>query len=180
MAQSSSAYNFSLFEPLDYGSAAPQLEPDYEPEELPAKPRTKKKKSAQSVTRDERKATVISLAQTAKALAVILFVFALICVAMYLNARLDETAREINSIESQLKTAQSEYIRLSSALEGMVAIDRVENYAENNLGMVKLENYKITYFAPDDTNQVVISGGKSYSDSDAGSKLSALKEYLFN
>ena len=47
----------------------------------------------------------------------------------------------------------------------MVSIDKVEDYAERQLGMVKLENYKITYFESDEGNHVVVSGGKSYRNS---------------
>jgi hypothetical protein len=81
---------------------------------------------------------------------------------MYLNCTLDATANSITKIENEINMARSENIRLSSALEGMVSIDKVEDYAENQLGMVKLENYKITYFNSDEGNHVVVSGGKHY------------------
>lgn len=181
MAQSAYAFDFSLFEPTDYGTAAPQLEPAYEPEELPVSRPVKKKKkqSSKAVSNADRKATYASFFASLKVIGAVFFVFSMICVAMYLNARLDETANAITAVESEMKIVESEHIRLASSLEGMVSIDKVEDFAENNLGMVKLENYKITYFDSDNTNQVVISGGKSYEDSGIGSKFKKLAEYIF-
>lgn len=161
MAQSSAAYDFSLFDWYDNGTSAPKLDPQYEPQE-PVRTPKKKKKSSQSVSKSERKATQASFVRSIKVFACVFCIFSVICFAMYLNVTLDETASQINSVESDIEIAKSENIRLNSALEGMVSIDKVEDYAENNLGMVKLENYKITYFESDEGNHVVLSGGRSY------------------
>lgn len=180
MAQNSAAYDFSLFEPYDYGTAAPQLEPDYEPDEpkrAPKKNNNKKKQYGASSA--ARKATRASSISSLKVIACVFFVFSFVCLAIYLNVTLDETATEIASVEKSIDIAKSENVRLLSALEGMVSIDKIEDYAENNLGMVKLENYKITYFESDEGNHVVVSGGKSYSESQAGTKLKNLTEYIF-
>lgn len=165
MAQSSAAYNISLFDWYDDGTAAPKLDPKYDPQEpsrLPKKKQTTRKKSSQSTSRSAKKATQASFISSMKVLACVFCVFSIICAAMYLNVRLDETASKINSVESEIEIAKSENIRLNSALEGMVSIDKIEDYAENTLGMVRLENYKITYFEADAGNHVVLSGGKSY------------------
>ena len=178
MAQNQYAYsnNFSLFGSYDYGTSAPKLDPVYEPEK---KQKTeKKKKQSQTVSKKAVKATQASFVMSVKILAVIAVIFSFFSVAMFLNGTLDKTATEISKTESEIKIARSENIRLESALEGMVAIDKVEDYAENNLGMVKLENYKITYFESDEGNHVVVSGGKSYSDKQPGSKITGLAEYI--
>lgn len=164
MAQSSAAYDISLFD-WDYGTSAPELEPQFVPEKPVRRPEKKKnsqKKTSQSVSKSAKKATLESLLKSVKILACVFCIFSVICFAMYLNVKLDETASQINSIESDIEIAKSENVRLNSTLEGMVSIDKVEDYAENNLGMVKLENYKITYFESDEGNHVVISGGKKY------------------
>lgn len=181
MAQSAYAFDFSLFEPYDDGTAAPQLEPVYEPEEIPVRQpvKKKKKKSAKAVSNADRRATYASFFSSIKVIAAVFCIFSVVCVAMYLNAKLDETANAIADVEAEMKIVESEHIRLTSCLEGMVSIDKIEDYAENNLGMVKLENYKITYFDSGNTNQVVISGGKSYEDSGVGSKFKKLTEYIF-
>lgn len=181
MAQNQFAYNnFSLFDSYDYGTSAPKLDPVYSPESTPEKKRSnaKKKKQTQTVSKKAVKETQASFFMSVKILAVLVVVFSFFSVAMFLNGKLDETATDISKIESEIKIARSENIRLESALEGMVAIDKVEDYAENNLGMVKLENYKITYFESDEGNHVVVSGGKSYSDKQPGSKITGLSEYI--
>ncbi len=170
MTQNQNAYKFSLFDSYDYGTSAPKLEPVYAPETVPYEknaPAPKKKKKAQVVVSDEVVAeTKASTFFAVKLVFAIAFVFSLFAVAMYFNGKIDETATKIANIEADIKIAQSEYIRLSSILEGMVSIDKVEDYAVNKLGMVKLENYKITYFESDEDNHVVISGGKTYEDSE--------------
>lgn len=166
MAQNQTAYKFSLFDSYDYGTSAPRLEPVYEPEVIPQrKSAPVKKKQIKHVSKAAVKATRASLVSSIRIVAILSCIFAVFSIAMYLNGMLDETATKITRLESDIKIAQSENVRLSSALEGMVSIDKVEDYAEENLGMVKLENYKITYFDSDNGNHVVVSGGKHYRDS---------------
>lgn len=183
MAQNPYGYNFSLFDPDYDGSSAPQLEPDYGNEVVPfrspSQPKKKKQKSA-GVSALERRAVYASIKAGLKVIAALIFVFSLTAAAMYLNARLDETANSIRRIESEIKIADSENVRLNANLKSLVSIDKVDQFAVSKLGMVKLENYKITYLPQDENSQIVISGGKSYEDNDAGSKLSKLKEYLFD
>lgn len=176
MAQT--AYNFSMFDSYDYGTSAPQLEPLYEPEKKPERKKNTNKKKAQSVSAAQRKATKVSYVKSAKILLGIFSVVSVLSIVLFLNVQLDETATRINAVRSEIEIAKSEKIRLESALEGMVSIDKVEDYAEQNLGMVKLEDYRITYFESGEDNHVVISGGKSYNDNSVFSKLGNLKEYF--
>ncbi len=163
MAQNQAAYKYTLFDSLDYGTSAPKLEPVYEPE-VRKKKKSSAKKQTKTVSKAQVRATRASLVSSLKIVFVLICIFAVFSMAMYLNGTLDETASDITKLENEIRIAQSENVRLSSALEGMVSIDKVEDYAEHNLGMVKLENYKITYFESDEGNHVVVSGGKSYRD----------------
>lgn len=174
------AYDFSLFENY-YGTAAPELIPEYQPDEPVHQPKKENnKKHSHGVSNAELKATYVSFFKSIRVIACVAFVFAVVCVAMYLNVTLDETAKNIASVENNIQIAQSENVRLESALDGLVSIDKVKDYAENNLGMVKLENYKITYFESQEDNHVVVSGGKSYDSGSLSSKLQELKEYISN
>ena len=164
MAQNQAAYKFSLFDSYDYGTSAPKLEPVYEPE-VKQKKKAPVKKQSKAASKAQVKATRASLVSSVKIVLVLVFIFSAFSMAMYLNGTLDETASQITRLESDINIARSENIRLSSALEGMVSIDKVEDYAERQLGMVKLDNYKITYFESDEGNHVVVSGGKSYRNS---------------
>lgn len=177
MAQSQNAYQFSLFESYDYGTSAPKLDPIYEPEVQPQ--RKKKKVQSNKVSVAQKKATYASFVKSAKVISIVFVVFSLISIAMFLNVKMDETATKINAIQSEISIAKSENIRLESALEGMVSIDKIKDYAEQNLGMVKLEDFRITYFNSGEDNHVVVSGGKSYNNNSLLGKIEQLREYIF-
>lgn len=185
MAQDLYGYDFSLFGPAEAGTSAPNLDPEHEGEVVPFRSPKKntpkknaKKKKTSSVTRAEKVATFQSFLRTSVVLAVVVFVCGLISTVIYLNARLDTTAKEISKVESEIEIAKSDNIRLNSYIQGLVSAEKLEQYAINNLGMIKMEDYRATYLPPDEDSQVVISGGKSYED-DSGSKLKKLLEYLF-
>ena len=178
MAQSQYVSNFSLFGSYDYGTSAPAFEPSYEPEVKPEQKKNKKKQTTPKVSASQRKASKASHIASAKILLFIFSVAAVFSIVLFLNVQLDETAMAINSVQNEIDIAKSEKIRLEAALEGMVSIDKVENYAENTLGMVKLEDYRIKYFESGEENHVVISGGKSYDDNTLLSKFEKIKEYF--
>ncbi len=179
MAQNrNNIYKFSMFDSLDYGTSAPQLEPVYEPEVIPEKKQPVKKKKVSSVTKAQKNAARASYISGAKILLSVFSVAFVLGIVLFLNVKMDETATRINAVQSEINIAKSENVRLESALEGMVSIDKVEDYAEQTLGMVKLENYRITYFDSGESNHVVISGGKSYNENSLASKFETLKEYF--
>ena len=182
MAQNqNNMYKFSMFDSLDYGTSAPQLEPVYEPETAPKKKQTVKtaKKKKASVSRNaQKKAALASYISGAKILLSVFSIAFVLGIVLFLNVKMDETATKINAVQSEINIAKSENVRLESTLEGMVSIDKVEDYAEQTLGMVKLENYKITYFESGESNHVVISGGKSYNENSLASKFQNIKEYF--
>ncbi len=181
MASAQSAYDFSLFEPYDYGSSAPALKPDKEPSELVKFPsKVPVKQNGKKITASQKRAAYASSFSALKVIACVFCIFSAICAAMYLNVKLDETANMILETESGIKIAKSENVRLNSILEGMVSVDKVDAYAENNLGMVKLENYKIKYFESQEGNHVVVSGGRSYAGEPIKEKLHNLTEYIFD
>lgn len=163
MAQA--AYDFSLFEKYDYGTAAPELTPVYKPEEpveLPVRKNRENTKTSSKSSKILKSSTVASLLRSLSIVSVVVFVLGFMFYAMHLNSSLDKKAKMINSIETEIEIAKNEQIRLNSELNGVVSFDKLKDYAENTLGMVKLESYKITYFETETENKVVLSGGKSY------------------
>ncbi|MBQ8209952.1 MAG: hypothetical protein IJZ35_05160 [Clostridia bacterium] len=158
------AYDFSLFDVYDYGTAAPARKPEYQPEEPISFPFEEKKQSTAKNTYSNKanNSAVASALRIAGVLAVVVFVFSFIFAAMSLNSTLDKKVKMIASIEKEISVAQSENVRLNSELEGMISFDKLKDYAENTLGMVLLEDYKITFFESNEENEVVLSGGKSY------------------
>ena len=54
-----------------------------------------------------------------------------------------ELDREISNIEADIRDAQAENVRLNAAREAKTNIAKIEDYAENVLGMVPVEDYQI-------------------------------------
>lgn len=188
MAQNQYVYNFSLFDSLDYGTSAPKFEPEFEPYTEP----TPKKKSNQTKKANSHKSKSTVVRQTAmqKAhakqtrlriygiIAVSIIFVGLFACMLGLNGSLDENATKINAVQSRIDEAKSEQIRLEAELDGLVSVDKLDYYAVNVLGMVKLEDYKITYINSEEDNHVVISGGKSYNSGTVATKFMQIKEYF--
>lgn len=184
MAQNQYAYNFSLFDSLDYGTSAPQIIPDDEPIKEPSRKKaqsktvkTAKKKNVKA-SASQKKASKRSTLHSFVIMAVVALVVTLFAGILSLDSALDEKVTKINMVQSQINEAKSEQIRLESQLDALVSVDKLDYYAVNVLGMVKLEDYKITYVNNNEDNHVVISGGKSYEDNTLAVKFLKIKEYF--
>ena len=55
----------------------------------------------------------------------------------------------------------SETVRLQMQLNSIVSIDKVKDYAENTLGMVKIESSQVEYIDLSGENKVILSGNKT-------------------
>lgn len=78
-------------------------------------------------------------------------VFALVMLVVlgsliYSSVVLTNLKADLAKANSQLKTSQSENIALQMKFNSMMSMDKIEEYAQSNLGMVKRENYQIRYF----------------------------------
>ncbi|MEA4911147.1 MAG: hypothetical protein VB092_00845 [Oscillospiraceae bacterium] len=80
-----------------------------------------------------------------KCIASVLAVFLLMCATVYSRMMLTETTARINSSTQTLKTLQSENAYLSYQLESTVSLKNAEEYAINELGLVKLGSGQIEY-----------------------------------
>ncbi len=179
------AYDFSLFEPRDYGTSAPKYNPNPKqpqrkkaPDRKNPQPRRKQqppqtsqqlflvelisimKKNKPSKTAVAQ--TRVSAFKALKTIAIALVLFSMISSLIYCRVAIDNIGREITTVDSRISEAKSEQVRLQTQLDSMISLDKVEDYAVNVLGMVKLENYKITYFSVCGDDQVVFSGNKEY------------------
>lgn len=190
MAQNNN-YSFNLFDTIDYGgTSAPKFEPEYEPYKAPSRKKANVKKSAPKKAKSTEKKTVkMTKAQTEQAAfnrvvlavgaAVAVIFFSLFACVLGLNGQIDANIAEINKVETKINEAKSDQIRLEAELDAAVSIDKIDDYALNVLGMIKLEDYKITYIGEQEENHVVISGGKSYSNP-ITAKFIQIKEYFGN
>lgn len=149
------AYDFERFEPktVSTQSTAPKIRPKQN-----EKPRIrlveKPKLTAAQVRRQSHLAGVKAFKIFSIAAAILLFM----ALVIYSRVQLDEINRDINAIDNTIKTAKSDTVRLNMALDSEVSIDKVENYALNNLGMVKVQDYQVVYIDLSTEDAVVKSG----------------------
>ena len=96
------------------------------------------------------------------------------------NSRCDMLINEISAMESQIEIAKGENVRLNAELSSIISTDKIENYAENVLGMVKAENYQVSYIDLSGADEIVVSGDKTTGDaSDLSGKIKELIAYIF-
>lgn len=196
------AYDFSLFEPRDYGTSAPAYAPEHDRRadrpRRDAQPDRRKKSNAvrkkqpvkkqhttelpshsptgagsffeevrrvaakNSPSRAAVSQTRISAVKALKLISLAVTLCAMISSLIYCRVTIDNLGRQISTVDTAISEAKSEEVRLQTQLDSMISLDKVEDYAVNTLGMVKLENYKITYFSFCDSDKVVFSGDKEY------------------
>ncbi len=162
--QRAEAYDFAAFEPRE-GAAARNMnnaQPAGEPlrkKNVRPNPHLKvvEPNAVQTVKQQER--------ISAKKVFAILFCCTLMFgfIALFINnsVKSTELMNAINEMEVNIDNAQSENVRLSSAIDSMFSIAKVENYATNVLGMTKMENYQIQYVDLSSADQVLYAGEDS-------------------
>ena len=89
-----------------------------------------------------------------------LFFLGMFAMLLYNRLRTDELTREIDKADAVLTQAQGENVRLSMALDSMISLEHVEDYAKNNLGMTKVEGYQIEYIDLSGADEVVKNSGR--------------------
>lgn len=172
--------DFARFEPSASAynrNAAHKIEPlpPFEEQQTPQMELVRRKKKTVAEARAEMHA---GARQTRKILAIALCLLTLFAALLYSRLRVDELTREIDAANAQLKVEQGENVRLNMQLDAMISLERVENYAKNELGMIKVEGYQIEYIDLSGADSVTLSGNKTVkrlSADDTGKKLS---EYL--
>ena len=185
--RSSAAYDLSLFEPQVIE------QPKRVQKNAPAKKAVKK--AAPNVQRKiadvvevngitqtvQRQATSVKVNKLAKqliacAVAGCLCFFGLLVMESKSNA-LD---KQIASVENQIDIEQGEAVRLNAELSSKISSDKIENYAENVLGMVKAESYQISYIDLSEGDEIVVSGDKTVGgQEDLSGKIKQLFAYIF-
>jgi cell division protein FtsL len=134
------------------------------------------KRTAAQLRAEEARATRKAM----RILAATTVLLTLIGFLVYSQVRLDELTRQLTDIQNKTTVVQSDNTRLESELSSKISLDKVEDYAENTLGMVKVENYQIQYVDLSGQDKVVVSGNKTYAKtSSAASGLKAKLKSLF-
>lgn len=65
---------------------------------------------------------------------------------IYSRVMLTNYQSELADQKAALKTEQSENVRLQMQFNSLMSMDKIEEYAQTKLGMVKRESYQIRYF----------------------------------
>lgn len=159
---SADMYNFSLFEntPVNTGksNAAPKIEEERKkPELIPLK---------------GNKAFYVKQRRDKMRVAALLCGFTLLATAIGMQisafAAIYEADKAIAQQEAVLAVAKSEQVRLNAELDGKSSIENIDSYAKNVLGMQKPENFQVNYVNLAQADNVILSGGKQYSDETPG------------
>ncbi len=180
------AYDFSLFEPQVIEEPKKQNKVERQPKRNNA-PVRKVATRTSEVTKvinnfqyeAERNAKSVAIPTVVKKI----MAFSAVCVSLmvvllFMQTKNDNLAAEITTLQKDMEIAQGENVRLNAELSSMVASDRIEEYAENELGMVKAESHQIYYIDLSDGDEIVVSGEKTLEGKEEN-KLKALFAYIF-
>ncbi len=156
------SYNIEQFEPkmVSTSSAAPKLKPV--PQKTPQLKVLKRPKPSAAQVRSE---TQQSARQTRKILIIAATVLMFFALAIYSRVQLDEINRDICNKEYEIELAQSDSVKLNNALNEMISINNVEDYAANVLGMVKVQDYQVVYVDLSSSDSVVVANGQETEQS---------------
>lgn len=182
------AYDFSLFEPQVIEQPKKQNETKNQPKRTtaPARKKAPKKSTAVNIIDNyqcevERKAEKTFVPSAVKkAMCFLVVCLSMVAVILVMQTKCDTLLNEIATVQDDIKIATCENVRLKAELSSMISSDKIENYAENELGMVKAESYQISYIDLSEGDKIVLSGDKTLEEKDKnGGKLKTLFAYIF-
>lgn len=175
---SSAAYDLSLFEPQVIEK--PKTKNNTAPVTKSQK-KTQNKTSAKTNTQQNRNSNQVTLSPSLFKAIALGIAFCLCVVALLImESKCNALDKQISSVQSELSIAQGESVRLNAELNGMMSTEKIENYAENVLGMVKAESYQISYIDLSEGDKIVVSGDRTLDEnSEFSNKIKELFAYIF-
>ena len=166
------AFDFARFEPAPAGQAIPKKKEKLrEIPHLVEKPQKNKAEIIAEMNETRR--------QTLKVLSVLIVLLSFVGMLIYSRVRLDEVTIKTNDLRQELSMAESENVRMSMELNSKVTLDKVEKYATEQLGMVKLESYQIKYVDISEGNKTILSGNKVVGVDDQKTTFKQMLAYIF-
>lgn len=174
----SAAYDLSLFEPqvIEKPKTKNNTVPVTNPQRKAAN-----KASAKTNAQQKRNANQVALSPALLKAVVLGVAFCLCVVALLImDSKCNALDKQISSIQSELSIAQGESVRLNAELNSMMSTEKIENYAENVLGMVKAESYQISYIDLSEGDKIVVSGDRTLDENgEFTKKIKELFAYIF-
>lgn len=76
---------------------------------------------------------------------------------LFSHMKLTQLTDEASSREAELEKLQSEYVALKAKQDRALSLSYVEDYAQNKLGMVKMDNNQIEYVEMNNPDRIEIS-----------------------
>lgn len=115
-----------------------------------------------------------------KAIACLCVLFALTVVNLFMISECDRLDSQIAAMENEVSIAEGETVRLNAELNSMIDTEKVIEYAETKLGMVKAESYQITYINLSEGDEFVVSGDKEVDGKgEFSTQIKELFAYIF-
>lgn len=140
------------------GTAVPKTRPRPTPQARPAhRPRVirKTQKQLRAETRRSRAAAV-------RIVAIATVLFMALGLQIYSRVQVDELDQKLTDINQKISVIESDNTRRNMELNASVSLERVDQYARNELGMVKISDYQVNYIRLSEEDAVEVSGGKSH------------------
>ncbi len=156
---------------LVWGTAVPKTRPNPTPQARRAqRPRVirKSKKQLRAEAQHSR-----AFAIRIVALAAVLFLA--LGFKIYSGIQVEELNQELNVLNEQICDMESENTQRNMELRANVSLEKVDQYARYELGMVKISDYQVNYVKLSEDNAVEVSGGKTHSDDGIAQKLKISK-----
>lgn len=85
-----------------------------------------------------------------------ILILAVLCMVLYGKVESNRLFNEISDLEAQLKSLQAENITLAAEYEAATSVKNVEDYAQNVLGLQKLDKAQIEYVELEDDSVIEI------------------------
>lgn len=107
-------------------------------------------------------------------------VLATVFMLIYNQVAITEAANKITGLNKELAALQSDQTRIEMQIENKMSIKKIEEYATEQLGLVKLENYQIKYVDITKEDKIEIASPKLDNDLQKGflSVFQKFKEYI--
>ncbi len=137
------------------GSAAPKMKPA--PQRRPNLQLVQKTRMTAAQVRQQ---TSIETKRTLRIMLIAVAILMFMAVTIYSRVQLDEINREIKSVEKNIALAQSDAVKINNELNALISINNVEDYAANELGMVKVQDYQVVYVDLSSNDYVAKANGK--------------------
>ena len=183
--RSSAAYDLSLFEPQVIEQPKRSAKPASKPVKK-AVPKVQQRITdvvevngmSQTIERNSASVKVNKLAKQLIAV----FVVGCMCFLglLVMDSKINALDRQISSLTNEIEIQEGEAVRLNAELSSKISSDKIENYAENVLGMVKAEGYQISYIDLSEGDEIVVSGDRTVGgQEDISKKIKQLFAYIF-